>query len=240
MKRLSCLLLFAWLARAQDTGRVARIIEIKHADVRAIADAVGPFGASVTANREMRVITVNGPPNIVSAIEEAVKRLDVAAQPLPNIELTAYLLVASAQAAGNTPIPSELQPVVNQLKGVLQYQGFRVLDTLLLRTAQNAGGELKGLTSSGGVDGQRPSYEFKVGRVQVANEGPNRVLRLSGMSLALRIPYAVKGIAAVQFHDASIRADVDIREGQKAAVGRTSFDAPDTGLVLVLSAKVLN
>ncbi len=237
MKRLLCFIICASLSLAQDLSRVTRVIEIRHADVRAVSETLGPFGAGVVPNRELRVITVNGPTAVVAAIEEAVKKLDAPPPQLPNIELTGYLVVASLQSSGGGPIPADLQPAVNQLKGVLQYQGFRVVDTLLTRTAQSGSVELRGLTSSGGVEGQRPAYEFKVGR---ASEGQNRVVRLTGMSLNLKIPQVVKGSAHIQFHEANIRADVDIREGQKVVVGKTSFDVPDTALILILTAKVVN
>ncbi len=250
MKRLLCPVLLTSLALAQalaqDLSRVTRIIEIKHADVNHIAAVMGPFGAGVSPNPQMKVITVNGPTAVVAAIEEAVKKLDVPPQPLPNIELTAYLVVASAQPPGGSPIPADLQPVVNQLKGVLQYQGFRVLDTLLMRTAQGSSAEARGLTSNGGVEGQRPGYHLNIGKAQIISDGPNRTLRLTGMSLNMRIPNAVKGggplggVSQIQYHDANIKADVDIREGQKVVVGKTSFDTPDTALILILMARVVN
>ena len=101
MKRL-CLILLASLAFAQDSSRVTRVIELKHADVMAVAQVLGPFGAGISFNREMKVMTVNGPTSIVAAIEEAVKKLDVPPPQLPNIELTAYLVVASPQPAAGS------------------------------------------------------------------------------------------------------------------------------------------
>ena len=63
----------------------------------------------------------------MAAVEEAIKNLDVPAPPAKSIDLTAYLLVASRKSTEGANLPSELQEVVKQLKGVLNYQGFRLL-----------------------------------------------------------------------------------------------------------------
>lgn len=246
MKRFLYLTLLATAAFAQANekekpapqGVVSRIFEVKHADVNSLRDLLGIFGAHLVPNRDMKVISVSGTRATLDAIEEALKKLDVPPVRQPNIDITAYLLVASQLAAPGA-VPAELQPVVSQLKGVLNYQNFRVLDTLVLRTSVKRKAELSGLATAGAVKGTRPSYSFSLIADSVDTDAKGRVVRLSQLGLSMRIPYLTDA-AQLQFHDAKISADIDLREGQRVVVGKTSFDAPDNALILVLSLKIVD
>ena len=66
--------------RASRSGAVKRIIPVKYADVKSLANTLGIFGCGIVPNVDLKVLAVSCPADVVAAIEEAVKRLDVPAR----------------------------------------------------------------------------------------------------------------------------------------------------------------
>jgi len=65
-------------------------------------------------------------------------------------------------------------------------------------------------------------------------------LRLSGnLSDALKIPLVSPGGKGVEYTDSGIDQDVDVKEGQKVVVGRSSLEGPQKALFLILTAHVI-
>ena len=122
-----------------NTEKVAfqeKVFDIKYADVMKLAEVLRVFEARIDGNQELKVITVRGRKETVAAVEDAIKRFDVPQPPDKNIELTAYLLVAGEQANQNANVPEELQGVVKQLSSVFSYRGFRLLETVVVRSRE--------------------------------------------------------------------------------------------------------
>ena len=64
------------------------------------------------------------------------------------------------------------------------------------------------------------------------------MIRLDGLHAGLRIPHS-DGTGKIAYTDTGISTDVvDVKEGQKLVVGRSSLDGPEKALFLVLIAKV--
>src|SRR5579871_1403406 len=169
VKRSLCALAWAGVLMAQDAAppaqimkpeqaRQQRIFQLKYADARDVANVLGVFGYSISANRELRVLAVSAPAETMSAIEDAVKRLDVPSAGPKDIDLTVHLLAAADSAAGDT-LPPDLQPVAGELKKIFAYKGFHLLDTILLRTQPLNRAAANGVVALPGVGVERP-YSF--------------------------------------------------------------------------------
>src|SRR5574342_757077 len=130
-------------AMAQEKEQVTKIIEVRNLDVRELPPLLLPFGAAIQFSLPLRRLVVSGRPETVAAVEEAVRRMDVPAPAPKNIEITAYILMASAQPGGS--VPPELEGVTKQLKNLFSYQGFRLLDTMVLRVRDGESGEASGV-----------------------------------------------------------------------------------------------
>src|SRR5436853_499746 len=91
-----------------------KIFPIKYVDPSELQTALSLFRSDIKySGGQLRVLSVRAPKEIMPAIEDAIKRLDV---PMPrhDAELTIYVLVASDQLDSSAAIPSALNPVVNQ------------------------------------------------------------------------------------------------------------------------------
>lgn len=234
MLRIVFLMSLCLAARAEDV----KVFSVKYADVKQLANIFSAFPVSINADRELKVLAVRGPSEILAAIDESIKRLDVPPAPAKNIQLTVYLLVAGPQAASKGSVPAELEPVVKQLKGIFNYQSFRLLETLLMRDRENQAGEVSGtLPSSINDVNQFSPYHFDISSATVTEDGKDRVIRINNLKLNLKVP--VKSGSGFTYRDAGMRTNIDVREGQKVVVGKSNIDSSDLAMVLVLTAKVL-
>jgi hypothetical protein len=213
-----------------------KIFQVRYANVYQLAKVFNAFGAVINADNDPKVLSVRAPQEVLAAIEESLKRLDVPQPPARNIVLDAYLLVASMHGSTEN-IPSELEPVVQQLKSVFKYHGFRLLATSSLRTRDGHGGQTNGVLPSV-LEGSMPTnYDFHVGSTTITSDSKERVIRIDDMRLGLRVQ--VKSEIDLQYHEVHINTSIDIREGQKVVVGKANIDNADNALILVLTAKVI-
>ena len=181
---------------------------------------------------------MNGPGELVAAMEEAIKKLDVPVPPAKNIELTFHMLLASPQ--GESPaIAPELAGVVQQLRNVFGLKSVRVLETAVLRGREGNGGETNGVMSPPTKVDAPASYGLRYSRMYVSagEKGPN--IRINELRFWAKMPIA-NAAGGIQFMEAGMNTDVDIREGQKVVVGKTSIDTAAQSIFLVVTAKVVD
>jgi hypothetical protein len=188
------------------------------------------FHVEIVPEPALRILSVRAPQELMASIEDAVKRMDVP-QPGPkSVELTVSVLVASDQDETLRPVSASVKPVVDQLKGVLTYKQFYLLDTLLSTTLDG-----KFIALDGGVRGLEPlnngqpretSYSFSAG-LAIGTDVAVPTVRLSNIKFQLRLGTGV-----------TILTDVDVPQGKQVVVGKST--SGDRAYILVVSAKVLN
>ncbi len=217
---------------AQDPSEtIHKLVTLKYADPQAIENLLRNFGVATQVDRGMKVIAVTGKRSNVTTAEEAIKQLDVPSAGHKDIELTVYYLVGSDQAdMTGSPIPADLQSTVATLKGTFPFKNYVMLDVLSLRTRAGVGADASGQLSRGRLTSCR---------VRSASlDADGSMVRLDGLHAGLRIPIGPND--KVQYVDTGISTEVvDVKEGQKLVVGRSSLNGPDTALFLVLIAKVV-
>ncbi len=223
---------------ASTEARVQRVISIKngnlHGILRTIRALLQNTSVLVTSSDNEHLI-LSGPKDAVAGFEEIVKQLDVAPVAKKNIETTVYMVVASSQASSGATVPAELDPVVKQLKGVFNYKSFRLLDSFVLRSRDTEKAVTNGFLTPLETTlpaGTKISYQFQYGRVSLDGREANRVIRYDNLRLGIRLPGG---------NDIGISTDVDVPEGKKVVVGKTSaIEGADGALILVISAKVVD
>jgi hypothetical protein len=246
---------FASMAWSQEEGErsaaqvvVKKVFRVEHADVRRLSKLLQVFGVEIEADSELRMIAVRGPQESVAALEASLEHLDVPPKPATNIQLTVYLLNALLDEEAGGEIPTELEEVVSQIRSVFPYKGFRLWETLVLRTRDNQGGVRGPNTVSGVItdDGGKASdafYKFSFNSLRlIPDEQNGEVVRINQLSLM------IGGVAdespdkkrAGETGHASIRTDIDVREGQKVVVGKANIGASNSALILVVTARVLD
>ena len=232
-------MLFRSAKEAPKEPRAQKIVPLKYADPFAMRQLLDVFGCCVTANQAFKAVTLSYPPDIMPAVEDAIRRFDVPAAAPKNIELTAYFLIASEDpAAAGTPTPPELDAVVKQLRSVFAYKGFAALDSQILRMGSGRGGDLSGLAPMSGVP--HPAVtQLSVQSWSLAAGDKGDVVALEKLRANVRMAVAVGPSQWNQMNVGVSAERIDIPAGQKVVVGKSNMAGPGKALVLVLSAKVL-
>ena len=208
-----------------------KIFPIKYVDPNELRVVLSMFRANIgNSGGSLRVLSVRAPKEIMPAIEDAIKRLDVPSL-IKSAELTVYVLMASDRpdAATSSNIPTTLQPVVNQLKSVLSYKGFQLLDTLFARASDQRNVNLTGFLAIAGSTSPT-NYELK-GQFRIDDRNEKApILQIRNMQFLLRAP-----VDSQNYQSLTINTDVDIPRGQQVVVGKTTFG--DKAFILVMTAK---
>jgi hypothetical protein len=251
MKRLLfALLLIALPLAAQEAQpkapppaaapRIQKLFLLKYADPTHVANLLGVFNASVRPDSDMHALAVETTSEAtMTAIQEAIQRLDVASAASKNIEMTAYLLIGG-ETAGTEPsaMPKELDSVVAQLKNAFAFKSYRLLDILALRTrvGQRASTSSVGRPMQMGTNMPSPITQFRINSAGIGSD--ETTVRIDGLNLSIRIPVRSGSGEQFSFSDVGLQADVDIKQGQKVVIGRVSV--AESALFVVLTAQVVN
>jgi hypothetical protein len=210
-------------AQPPEPPRQQRVFMLKYADARHVADVLAVFGYGIRADRDMHVVAVSAPAEAMAAVEDAIKRLDVPAAAPKDIDLVVYMIVASEQPSTDGNLPSELQPVADEVKKIFSYKSFRLLDSILLRTQPG-----NRATAEGVIGESKTTYRFEVQPSAVTEAPEGRLIRLDNLNLTLRLSGD---------REAGIRTEITVREGQRAVVGKSNMGLGQS-LILVVTAKV--
>jgi hypothetical protein len=207
-------------ASAEDAVITERLVEVKHLqvnqDLRNLFDTLGVH----VSDRVGNYIALKGTKDAVSAAEEALHRMDID-KPEPGVEITGWLVVSTSTGTDGTDLPADLTSVAKQLKEAFGFANLRLLTSFVLRTRAGGTGQ-----SSGLVDGD--FYNFSANRVDVTGDaaGTHKV-HLASVHLSC--------------HKSDLHTDVDLNEGQKVVIGKTSmaYGSGTAPLILVLTARVI-
>jgi len=249
MKRyLLALLLLALPLAAQDDKKpepkpapvpnVQKLFMLKYADPENLALLLRVFRAQLVPNRDMRALAVDGSPESVAAVEDAIKRLDVPSAAPTNVDLTVYLVVGneSDPLAGSTAIPKDLDSVVTQLKNAFAFKAYSLLDVLTLRTRTGQSAN----SSSGGAmqfpgRSEPVTTNFSIRSASIGSDGST--VRIDNLKSNIKMPMTSGG-GGLTYQDLGISTDVDIKEGQKVVIGRLGI-SKDQALFLVMTVKIV-
>jgi hypothetical protein len=209
-------------------GEIIRVLEVKNGDAGAIQRNLGSIfpGVSQTNGR----LIVRGQPAVVDMIEEAIKKLDVAAPdtlPALNVELTLQLLYGSAQEATGAAVATDLDATVRQLRALFPYKSYRMLDAQVLRSRSG-----QSIKASGSLPNGKSSFQFEVLPFVMSGAAP-RSIRMDRLNLNVR------QLFENQFIDARIETSLEAREGQKTVVGKANVTGTDDAIILVITPKVI-
>jgi len=225
------------VAQSQDPNeRIQKLVTVKYVDPAAVRYLLVNFGVDIQANPNMKVVALSGPRSKVTTAEDAIKQLDVPSAAQKDIELTVYFVAASDQSnptPGGKPIPPDLQSTVSTLKTTFPFKTYEMLDTLSLRARSGVGAQSTGQLSGGRLT------NFSVNSASLEADGS--MIRLDHLHAGLRIPHSQGQGKGDIYMDTGISTDiVDVKEGQKLVVGRSSLDGPEKAMFLILIAKVMN
>ena len=153
-----------------------------------------------------------------------------------NVELTVYLLSGALQTTGADDVPQDLSSTVKQLHSVFSYKSYKLAESFVLRGRSSGPKALNGGASTQGIlPGDALHYEFSYYRVWLTSETPRKV-HIDRLQIVLRndMPHNRPTDPV-----ASLTTDLDLIEGQKTVVGKSSVNNAGDALILVIVPKVI-
>jgi len=216
----------------------SKVFEVKFREPAGLVNVLGKLtsgfkGAAISSSSEFRTITVRDFPENLATIEEAIKRLDTPAAQRPNIELHMHALIASNTGGAGTAVPAELKPVLDELRGTLNYKNYELAASVVQRLTETP----RSLTGSGAAElpSGNPSapnmsmpYEYYIGAVTLNQD--------SGGAYSVQI--GEFSFSAQPGNDrAKVQTALNMRDGEKVVVGTATIRS--RALVIVLTAKLI-
>jgi len=245
---LFVLLLLAAAAWAQEPSKNTQtIIAVKYADVNRLTDLLRPmFGANIIrADSSLHVIGVSGPPDLVAAVTATIQKLDVPLSAEPDVELTIYLISGVAQGPGGDEVPQELASTVKQLHGLFAYKSYKLSDTLVLRGHTGRPFQGSDTTTEGVLPGTTNlNYRLGYNSLEIF-PGEPRTIHINALAFSLRGPTITStskdGVTTDRTQTpAKLHTDLDVKEGQKTVVGKSSVNGAGDALILVIVPKIVD
>jgi hypothetical protein len=227
-------------AQFPGQDREVKVVELKYTDANRIRGSglLDPFGIQISATGQTLIL--GGSPSNVAAAEAFLRKFDVSPR---NVEAVFYIVAASSKTAETAAIPSELEPVIKQLRKTFTYQSFRLLESAVVRGRENAPLQTSGqlLVPSKPEDLKR-TYHLFTDRVSISPSEKGNMVRFDRLRFTLRAPdYVVMNLTKkAEYIDSGVNADIDVREGQKVVVGKSSLDAAEGTFFLIVTAKVVD
>ena len=218
-----------------------QVFQLKHAAAANVAHLLRAFDAGVFYDKQANAITASGSKETVAAIGEAIKKLDVPPPPTKNIDLTFQMLAASKKGTSDAALPDELAGVAKQLRQIFGYTNVELLETALIRTRDGSpttdvSGTIPMFET--GLPGITSTYELVVGNAQAIANGDGVRIRIDDLSFTLHFPYKT-GPENFGSRQAGFSTSIDVREGQKAVVGKANVEGGTRDFILVVTARVV-
>ncbi|HXC16950.1 MAG TPA: hypothetical protein VNV60_05865 [Holophagaceae bacterium] len=199
-------------------------------------------GIQATDKDGLKAITVRDFPENIAAIEDAIKRLDVAEPARKSVEFHIHVLFASRQDGQGGGVPDELKDVLASLKDTLSYHSYTLVASFVQRAADGLDfipgeGEAEMLqkTSKGDTQIMPIDIGWNLSRLNLAGEQGGAV-RIGIQRFELNVWERVGAGHGAKL--AQIGTNLAMKNGEKIVVGTSMIR--DKAMIVVLTAKIVD
>ncbi len=224
---------FTCLGMAQEIRPKMRqeIVKLKYIKNNQILSVLYTFlsrEGRINPNPESGLITISDYPENVERILSVIREFDV--KPV-DLQFTIQLVLGSSSSDDSTEDAVKDDPVIRELKQLLRYRSFNLLDTSFVRAIDQESSQV-----TMGKDAElklelRPKYikEDKEDLIQVeARLSKKGSWIQTGPNVRETVPTTVL-----------LTSNFTMRSGEKTVVGVSKMDGGDKGLILIISGKIV-
>ena len=190
---------------------------------------------------------------LLSLAAPAALAQDSASAPLAfeNFDTELYLVMASNERPGETPLPASLDQVVKQLRGTLAFKNYSLAGTLVNRVKNN--GSLS-LTWIGGprlapptsISGSPTFSQLSIGQLKVFDSAGGPSVQLSRFSFGARVPIqtgtnmaptGTNSAPVIGYEHIGISSDFSVRPDQPTIVGTLHVGPSGDAIIVIICAR---
>ncbi len=193
---------------------------VKFADVSAMVDLIKVIGFDVAVDPKRKLVVLHGPN---TRMETAIKLVDALDSPEPpwGIELLVHVIKASPEPFDGPDLPPDMRTPLAEISELFGYRGFELVDTVLLVATTDAGSARARAPLRGGG-----MVDVGFERATVLYGEPKHSVLFENLSF--------NAIDA----DVLLQTNVEVREGHKVLIGKSSLRGGDHDLVLVIEIEL--
>jgi hypothetical protein len=172
------------------------------------------------------VLSVSDTPENVERILAAIREIDLK----PADVLYTVQLVLGSEADATTDPELKADPIVKELGKLLRYKGYTLLDATLVRTVNMDNAAVK--------FGPKAEFQLEL-RPEVTGDAKMPVIKTGVRLRRIEQPgyYQDKPITNVV---TLVESTLNIKSGDRTVVGVSKLDGGDKGLILIISAKIVD
>jgi len=236
---LACALTIAGPALAEDAAQDQKaetktlrkeIVRLKYVRAQDVKDVLYTFlspDGRIQFNSNMpTVLAVSDTPENIEKILAAIREIDVK----PADVLFTVQLVLGSEADAQTDAELQSDPIIKELRKLLRFKGYTILDATLVRTVNRENATVK--------FGPKAEFEFAL-RPDVAGDSKAPVIKTEVRlrrieQLGFSADKPITNVATL------IESTLNIKSGDRTVVGVSKLDGGDKGLILIISAKIVD
>ena len=209
---------------------IVKLKYVRAQDIQNLLYAYASREGHIQFNPNMpSILSVSDTPENVEKILAAIREIDTK----PADVLYTVQLVLGSEADATTDPGLRNDPIVKELGGFLRYKGYTLLDTTLVRTVNRDNAEVN--------FGPKAEFELAL-RPEVAGDGKAPVIKTQ-VRLRQITRRAVPASETMKAMDpvvvTLIESTLNVKSGDRTVVGVSKLDGGDKGLILIISAKIV-
>lgn len=209
------------------------LVQLKYAKAQYILVLLRPYlsrQGNVSIMPDGNIIVISDFPENVAKVLAVVKELDV--KPA-DLLFTVQLVLGSEEAEkGAEDMPND--PIIKELRNLLKYKHYSLLDTSLIRAMDAQDSEVR--------LGERADFQLWLKPKVIKDEKASLIqteVRLRRVVIAGMPPGATS--AKVEYITTDlIGTTLNIKSGDKTVVGVSKLDGSGKGLILIISGKIVD
>ena len=239
LKLFLILLAGALLCVAEQTSKLIPLHYVSYQDAKSVCGGI-PITVNVAPNNSIVLV---GDEKTIAAAEALIRQIDVRVS--KDVDLTAYMITASPKEIPGRPLPSELDPVVKQLRSIFPYKSYTLLESAFLRISSGGNGVTEGVLPNREHSKMPTNYTLMANQVKVSGEAEHSSVHIGEFRVQLRVPVVTiskqpgkEPTSSTSYQSIVLNTVIDTNIGQKIVVGKSNIDGGDDALIVVLTAQL--
>jgi len=210
---------------------IVKLKYVRAQDIQNLLYAYVSRDGHIQSNPNMpTVLSVSDTPENVEKILAAVREIDVK----PADVLYTVQLVLGSEADAATDAELQNDPVIKELRKLLRYKGYTLLDSSFIRVVNRE--------SASVILGQKAEFEFAL-KPDVAGDAKAPVIKTDvrlRQVIRATTPETATMKAAQPIVNTLIESVLNIKSGDRTVVGVSKLDGSGKGLILIISGKIVD